>query len=62
VPEPSSLEDETVIEKLQIYQSADTVQISGELIQAGGKTLRSDIHEVFNPIWNKKNCYSNGMN
>jgi len=54
VPEHSSLEDGTVIEKLQRYKSIDTVQISGELIQAGGNTLRSDIHKLFNSIWNEE--------
>jgi hypothetical protein len=29
-------------------------QIPAELIQAGGETLRSEIHKLINSIWNKE--------
>jgi hypothetical protein len=29
-------------------------QIPAELIQAGSNTLRSEIHELINSVWNKK--------
>jgi hypothetical protein len=31
-----------------------TVRIPAEQIQAGGNILRSDIHNLTNSIWNKK--------
>jgi hypothetical protein len=44
VPEPSSSEVEIDIEKLKRYKSPGIDQIPAELIQAGGNTLRSEIH------------------
>jgi hypothetical protein len=41
VPEPSSVEVEVTVEKLQRCRSPDTDQIPAEFIQAGGNTLRS---------------------
>jgi hypothetical protein len=29
-------------------------QIPAEIIHAGGETLRSKIHKLINPIWNKE--------
>jgi hypothetical protein len=52
VPEPSSFE--VAIEKLISYKSPGIDQIPAELIQAGGKTLRSEIHKMINCIWNKQ--------
>jgi hypothetical protein len=54
VPEPSSSEVHVAIEKLKRYKSPGTDQIPAELIQAGGNTLRSEIHKLFNCIWNKE--------
>jgi hypothetical protein len=50
VPEPSSSEVETAIENLKRYKSPGTDQIPAELIQAGGNTLRSEIHKLINCI------------
>jgi hypothetical protein len=36
-----------------MYKSPVTDQIPAELIQAGGNTLRSEIHTLINCIWNK---------
>jgi hypothetical protein len=54
VPESSSSEVEIAIEKLKIYKSSSIDQIPAELIQAGGNTLRSEIHKLINCIWNKE--------
>jgi hypothetical protein len=54
VPEPSSSEVEIAIEKLKRYKSLGIDQIPAERIQAGGNTLRSEIHKLINCIWNKE--------
>jgi hypothetical protein len=46
VPEPSTSEAEVAIGKLKSYKSPGVDQIPAELIQAGGETLRSDIHKL----------------
>jgi hypothetical protein len=50
VPEPSPFEVEFSIEELKIYESSCTDQIPAELIQAGGNTLRPEIHRPINCI------------
>jgi hypothetical protein len=37
---------------LKRYKSKGTDQIPAELIQARGKTLRYDIHELIHSVWN----------
>jgi hypothetical protein len=54
VPEPSASEVEVVIGKLKSYKSPGVDQIPVELIQAGGETLRSEVHELIKLIWNKE--------
>jgi hypothetical protein len=54
VPEPSSFEVKIAIGKLKRYKSPGIDQIPVELIQAGGNTLRSEIHKRINCIWNKE--------
>ena len=54
VPEPSASDVEMVVEKLKRHKSPGTDQILAELFQAGGRTIRNDIHEIINPIWNKE--------
>jgi len=51
---PTSFWIGVTIEKLKRYKSPGTVQIPAELIQAGGTTLPSEIHELVNSIWNKE--------
>jgi hypothetical protein len=54
VPEPSASEVEVAIGKLKRHKSPDVDQIPAELIQAGGETLRSEIHKLIKLIWNKE--------
>jgi hypothetical protein len=54
VPEPSFSELEIATEKFKRYKSPGIDQIPAELIQAGGNTLRSEIHKRINCIWNKE--------
>jgi hypothetical protein len=44
VPEPSLVEVEIGIGKLNCYKSSGTDQIPAELIKAGSETLNSEIH------------------
>jgi hypothetical protein len=54
VPEPSASEVEVANWKLKRYKSPGIDQIPAELIQAGGGTLRSEIHKLIKLIWNKE--------
>jgi hypothetical protein len=54
VPEPSACEVEMAIEKPKRHKSPGTDQIPAELIKAGGRTIRSEIHKLINCIWNKE--------
>jgi hypothetical protein len=42
------------IEKLKRPKSPGIDQIPAELITAGGRTIRSEIHKLINSIWNKE--------
>jgi hypothetical protein len=51
IPQPSRFEcfeAGIAIAMLKKYKSPDSVQIPAELIQAGGETLRSEIHKLIN--------------
>jgi hypothetical protein len=50
VPEPSPCEVGIVIVKLKGYKSPSIDQISAELIQAAGNTLRSEVHQFINSL------------
>jgi hypothetical protein len=54
VPEPSVSEVEVAIGKLKKYKSPGVDWNPAELIQAGGETLRSEIHKLIKMIWNKE--------
>jgi hypothetical protein len=54
VPEPSASEVEMAIEKLKRHKSPGIDQIRAELIKAGGRTIRSEIHKLINSVWNKE--------
>ena len=46
VPEHSAFEVEKAIEKLKRHKSPGTDQIPAELITAGGRTIRNEIHKL----------------
>jgi hypothetical protein len=54
VPEPSDSEVQMGIEKLKGHKSPGIDKIPAELITAGGRTIRSEIHKLINSIWNKE--------
>jgi hypothetical protein len=53
VTEPIASEVEVATRKLNRYKSPGIDQIPAELIQAGGETLRSEIHKL-KLMWNKE--------
>jgi hypothetical protein len=54
VPEPSAFAVEMVIEKLKRHKSPRTDNIPAEMIQARGRSIRSEIHNPINSICNKQ--------
>jgi hypothetical protein len=54
VPEPVVSEVEVAVGKLKRYKSPGVDQIPAELIQEGGETLLSEIHDLIKLIWNKE--------
>jgi hypothetical protein len=54
VPEASATEVEFAVGKLKRYKSPGIDQIPAKWIQAGGETLRFEIHKLIKLIWNKK--------
>jgi hypothetical protein len=54
VPEPSASQVEVAVGKLKRSEYPGVDQIPAELIQAGGETLRSEIHKLIKLIWNKQ--------
>ena len=54
VPEPSALEVELATEKLKSHKSPGIDHIPAELIKAGGRTIRNEIHKLIISIWNKE--------
>jgi len=51
VPEPSASDVEMAVKKLKRYKSPGTDQILAELIKAGDRTIRYEIHKLIS-IWN----------
>jgi len=54
VPESSAFDVECAVEKLKSHKSPGTDQISAELIKAGGRIIRHEIHKLIISIWNKE--------
>jgi hypothetical protein len=53
--QPSDSEVQMAIEKLKRqHKSPGIDQIPAELIKAGGRTIRCEIHKLSNSIWNKE--------
>jgi hypothetical protein len=50
----STFEIEMAFEKLEGQKSPGIDQIPAELIKAGGRTIVSEIHKLFNSVWNKE--------
>ena len=53
MPKPSAFEVEMATEILKRHKSPGIDSITAELIKAGGRTFRSEIHKLINSIWNK---------
>jgi hypothetical protein len=53
VSEPSAYEVE-LASKLKIHKPPGIDQIPAELIKAGGRTIRFEIHNLINSIWNRE--------
>ena len=54
MPEPSAFEFELAIEKLKNHKSPGIDQIPAELIKAGVRTIRCEIHKLIISIWIKE--------
>jgi hypothetical protein len=54
MPEPSAFEVEMAIEMLKRRKSPGIHQIPAELIKAGGRIIRSEIHKLIISIWIKE--------
>jgi hypothetical protein len=54
LPKPNASEVEVAIGRIKNYKSPCIDQISTILIQAGGETLRSEIHKLIKLVWNKE--------
>jgi hypothetical protein len=54
VPEPSPSEAKVATGKMKRYNSPCADQIPSEMIQAGRKSLHSEIHKLTKLIWNKE--------
>ena len=54
VPEPSAFDVELAIEKIKRHKSLGIDQIPAELIKAGCRTNRYQIHKLIISIWNKR--------
>jgi len=51
VPEPSAFDVELAIEKIKSHKSPGIDQIPAEMINAGGRTIRYEIHKLIITIW-----------
>ena len=54
MPQPSAFEFDLNIEKLKSHTSPGIVQISADLIKAGGRKIFYEIHKLIISIWNKE--------
>ena len=60
VPEPSASEAEMIIENLTSHKLPDINQITAELIKAGGRKIRYEIHKLLFLFGIRRNCLSRG--
>jgi hypothetical protein len=61
-PEPSAFEVEMITEKLRGHKSTYIYKIAAELIEAVGRTIRPEVHEMINYtyIWNEEEMLRSG--
>jgi hypothetical protein len=52
VSKPSAFDVEMAIEKLKRHISPGIDQVPADLIKAGGRTIRSEIHKLITSVWN----------
>ena len=52
VSKPTTLQVQMSFKKLRRHKSSGIDQIPAEMINTGSRTLRSQIHELVNSIWN----------
>ena len=52
--ESSAFEFEMATEKLKGHKSHGIEQIPAELIKAGGRKIRSEIHKLITSMWNRE--------
>ena len=57
--EPSAFEIELAIEKLKSHKSPGIDQILTELIKAGSRTIRHEIHKLIISIWKREKLPEN---
>jgi hypothetical protein len=53
VSEPSAFEFDMATGKLKRHKFPGIDQMPAELIKAGVRTVRSEIHKIINSTWNK---------
>jgi hypothetical protein len=58
IPEPCALEFEVAVDKIK-RRKQGTDQIPAELIKAGDRTVRSEVIQLINSIWNKEELLGN---
>jgi hypothetical protein len=54
MPNPSAFEDEMTNEKIKRHKAPVIDHIPAEMIKAGGRTIRSEIHKLINFVGNKE--------
>ena len=54
VPEPSVFEFDSTIEKINSHKAPGINQIPAELIKAGWRTVRYEIHKLIISVWRKE--------
>jgi hypothetical protein len=52
VPEPSAFRIEIAIDTFKRYKSSGIDEIQTSLIQARGRSVRSEVYELINSVWN----------
>jgi hypothetical protein len=56
VPDCSPSEVGTAVSEFNRYKTQSTDPLPAQMIQTGGETLRTEIHELTTSIWIRTNC------